>query len=395
MVGPRPPECNCKCSPPVYFAWHRPCRVVGPQTPIYAYAAWTATWDAIDPLIYYSQYGFSQAVKNPLVEYKMAPMRYEIGKITTSFFTKGVGEFQYDVAVSEQSAPLDGHLDSSTIAQVAVPIPIFLYENYGGYRGLVRAIELFRNGVSVGVFDQYYPGVVTVLTTRYRGLGATGAVRWYGVPSPIIVELDPPLVVVETDVWSWDIYMTLTSTNNFGYTQPAFAASDGSAVATTSFASFYLTNTVFGLSSISGMKFTFASNGPGGITELSMVTQSGWTRTDTTSTAIKMINTAGTYILEFNWGREIPYILFFSTALYNNPSLNYREMRYIPVDSGDYDSHYVTASIEETYGKWSPAGATVFSNKRRRFIGQPTWRYTTTGDALDPGFPSSITVEPI
>tara|TARA_R110000868_G_scaffold254958_1_gene511515 strand:- start:251 stop:784 length:534 start_codon:yes stop_codon:yes gene_type:complete len=173
-------------------------------------------------------------------------------------------------------------------------------------------------------------------------------------------------------------------------------AGNGSGIFSDVYARFLSTTTLQGTTAANAWKFVFGSNGPGGITELTMLTQTGWTRTNTGNTSIQMTNAAGTYVIQFNWGREIPYVYFSSSALWNNPSAGFGSagMRYIPVDSSDYVTHYVTSILNETYGYWSPAAATVFSNMRRQRIYSSIFDYTTPGGTYDPGFPSTITVEP-
>jgi hypothetical protein len=365
--------------------------MVGPQTPVYELSEFSEAWDDISALGIYnnSQWAHYKSPAPATREtFYMAPMRYEIGKpdvALTPNATLKIGSYQRNAVVSATSPPLDGHLDSTSVTSIDIQLPIF-QEPYSGLNAVVsywHAIEVFKNGVSLGV-DVFSSPVL--LNTIYASV-ATGSV-------PMTYALASPSTTVEADVWAWDLYVSL-STNQI--VPMSMFATNGSGIYSDQYAMFESTTTLFGGSSADAMKFTFSSNGPGGITELDMVTQSGWTRTDTGNTSIQMLNTAGTILIRFNWGQEIPSISYLMSTKYNSPGGFGTEMRYRPADSSDYLSHYVTSLINETYGKWSPASATSFSNLRRQLLSTASgeWHYTVPADSQATGFPSAIGVEPI
>ena len=386
MVGPVMGICNCHCEPPIAFTWERQFRMVGPQSPTASLSAYSTDWNDGTGFSPAHPWGaFDYVFAGPTFQsYKMKPMRFEIGDSASyASGTQIIGSFQKNVVVSESSPPLNGHLDSTTVSRVDLPFGIYA-SNAGAQHSnaIWDYLELFRNGVSLGIIE---PGLSTSFLFNSD---------WWACATLAAFNLTTPLTVVESDVWAWDVYATAQSTFQAVMNVVTdYGAGSGFAAQA---AKFWSTATMFGTSDVAGKKFVFASNGPGGITELTMETQSGWTLTIVSSTAIRMTNTAGTISILFVWGVEIPYIEYQDSTKYNSPSSYNSQLRYRPADSGDYDPIYVTGAISETYGFWNPAAATVYSHLRRRTIsGPPFWSYTTSADSPASGFPSSITIEPV
>jgi len=402
MVGPKIPRCNCDCAPPVHFEWGRPTRIVGAQSPHASMSAYTQPWQDMSAASGYNntQLGFKRPGGYPSTnDFYMQPMRYEIGKPNTTLnpaATIKVGSYQRNVAVSATSPPLNGHLDSTTVGSIDIMCEIYrtLTTDKSGMSVYLTGIEAFRNGVSLGL--QTFSGIL--MTASYTGLDGT----YSGVAARYRYNLSSSLSVVESDTWQWDFYVHVNKppSTSSSYSWMVFA-SNGSGVFSDVYARYLSTTTLIGTSAANAWKFKFGSNGPDGITELTMLTQPGWLRLDTGNTTIEMhqqdlINPVRRYSIKFNWGREIPYVGIASSVFENVPPTPFitGAMVYLPADSGDYNSHYVTSIINETYGFWSPAASTVFSNMRRQQSFGPPYFYTTPGGFYDPGFPSSITVEP-
>ena len=401
MVGPKIPRCNCDCAPPVNFEWGRPTRIVGAQSPHASMSAYTQPWQdmSADSGYLNTQLGFKRPGGYPSTDdFYMQPMRYEIGKPNTTLnpaATIKVGSHQLNVAVSTKSPPLNGHLDSTTVGSIDIMCEIYRTRTTdgSGMSVFLTGIEAFRNGVSLGL--QTISGMQ--MTANYGTV--SGGFFSSGVSARYRYNLSSSLNVVESDTWQWDVYVHVKKppSTSSSYSWMVFA-SNGSGVFSDVYARYLSTTTLIGTSAANALKFVFGSNGPDGITELTMVTQTGWLRLDTGNTSFEMYrqDVPSKYVISFDWGREIPYVGIYSEVFVNNPATPFisADMRYLPADSGDYSSHYVTSILNETYGFWSPAGSTVFSNMRRTQSYGPPYFYTTPGGYYDPGFPSSITVEP-
>lgn len=317
-------------------------------------------------------------------DYLMEPMRYELGKpdvTRNSVATRQIGWRQRKTVVSGTSPPLDGHLDSTTVTSVDIPMSIFHIGAVSPGSGATwRGIELFRNGVSLG------------LQTFSRGLDTRIGARYSTTPQRFV--LSSPVSVIESDTWYWDVYVRVTC--DYSAVNPAWAENgSGLPIGTDGDITFQGTTTVVGESTVEGLKYVFGSNGPGGVTELTIATQTGWTKSTVSTGVIRMLNTAGTILIDFNWNQEIPYVRYLNTAKNNDPALMSSEMMYRPADSGDYLSLY-NATGDITFGKWSPASATVFDSmwRYREFYAPQPYSHCIPTDSFGTGFPSSITVEP-
>lgn len=393
----RPAMCSCHCAPPVLFDWSRICRAVGVEYPCYELPHHSAPWyqsllgvsppqdlRAADP--YRDQSNF------PFDSYRtfyMQPVRYEIGKRSdVDSSTIKVGNMQVVDGVSDFSIPTHGHVDTSTV--VSVDVPSFIYRGTGSVcQAYINAVDVMRNGTREQLFIFDSPIECNLTTTIST---------WRGAIIPRLT-FDTPIVVSDSDTWSFDLYSTAVIDWYDTLSDDQVVAVWGSGRNGLGRLTFQSAATLFGHSFVHGLKFVFASNGPGGITELTMEPQTGWTYEELTAASFKMTNTAGTIWIEFHWNKEIPVIIYNDVSKLGSPSGFGYGVRYRPNDSSDYDPFYVydpfltNPAIETAYGIWNPAGTTVFGHLWRQGGSIAPFTYAN-GNILSTGFPSSISVEP-
>lgn len=154
-------------------------------------------------------------------------------------------------------------------------------------------------------------------------------------------------------------------------------------------------------------KVTFEDNGPGGLTELELIPQSGWTHTRT-ATRIYMINDDESIIIRLDWSREYATVWVFDETHAGDPSSSWANlMRYLPEDSGHYELNKLVNGAVVSPGVWNPAASTVFSLRQRQkaISGTPVNGWGTDGggtstpstwpsNVFSP-FPTSVSVVPI
>lgn len=362
---------GCCCGGESVFSWGRPARYVGTYSPHaslsdYAdeWAMYPSTTSSIAIYVYYVGEVFGVGQR----EHKMKPVRFEIGKtaeVRAKISTRSILTDELNAAISDYSPPTTGHITGTVVQSIGIPAMIFSSNAVGiaAKETTIDAIEIFRNGVSEELFIFETPEAFAV---------PRGSLH----RAPVItLTLGSPVVSSQDDVWSWDVYCTARYRQNTGHIFGNFATG----TLTDEFAVFNSTTTNISHRALRGNKFVFGSNGPGGATELRMITQSGWTLTETSETSLQMTN--GTYTIYFVWGREIPIIGVLISGL--TPPVaksGHSGMRYFPADSGDYDSMYYTDLVSVNYGLWNPDATTLFE----------TFPYSYVA-----GFPASVSIAPI
>lgn len=139
-------------------------------------------------------------------------------------------------------------------------------------------------------------------------------------------------------------------------------------------------------------RFTFADNGPGGLSTLSATTGSGWVATTTSAGFTVTHSSIGSVAL--SWDSEAPRIICTINSMANNPSGAGASVRYLPSSSNYRHRNQNGSSV--AFGEWNPQGSTSFQQTGRQVFNV----FATKGSANAPaslfsGFPSSITVEKI
>lgn len=375
----------CGCAPPTLFTWQRHCRIVGPQTARAELADHDWLWEPVPG-------GAEYWINLPDLAFskKVAPMRYEIGKnaIPGSWGLHAeLGRTQANAAISDHSPPFTGHIRSAKIT--SLDVPVFTHPIYGGgsddAAGYLNAVEVFRNGVSVGLWIFESPISINLI------VGPN--IFYKKANGPVHLELDAPLVVSTSDTWSFDLYATSHQLGTFPIgSNDMMRASVGSGFTGGMYMGFQSAATRYTAEKLAAFKFVFADNGPGGISELTMQSQAGWSYTPTGG-SISMTRTGTTHQIDFVWNVEIPFIRYIDFSKHDNPSGTRWEMRYRPADSGDYESFrdYPGNSVDITLGRWNPNSPTAFSNLWRH-LQNFDWYYAT-GNSLSTGFPSAITIQ--
>ncbi len=138
-------------------------------------------------------------------------------------------------------------------------------------------------------------------------------------------------------------------------------------------------------------EFEFDAYGIDGVSSIVGETQTGWTFSE--SMYGLSLAKAGIGSLNMNWQKEVPEILYGLNAQTGIPAGAGGLMRYLPVDSGDYDGVVFGNGHRVRPGVWDSQGTTVFAA-----VGRSVFNYYITKDAANypvdyfANFPSTITV---
>ncbi|HQZ68744.1 MAG TPA: hypothetical protein PLY87_26840 [Planctomycetaceae bacterium] len=370
----------------ITIGWSRYLRIVGEVSPNAALSDFTDEWTADGA-------GFNAIAPvgpTAIQEMKMQPLRYEIGVYGDGLYPERVSTSQEAIGPRSTAAPTTGHLRSTTATTITLGNTVVIYggETFGLNAALsvIRAVEVFRNDESVGLYNfgdshslavRSSPGVFTHL--------------------PILITLSSPVELRPVDTLAFDYYVVMKSNATGALMHPALGSwVAGTAVpGTQSYppgGTVRVTGSDSRVSDIGLYKVTFADNGPGGVTELELKSQAGWTAVLRTAFAITLAKNDGSYIVAFQWKQEIPYVEIFIPSLVTSFA---SRCRYHPSATGDYSAIAIgSQSIE--YGVWKPSAVTSFANKVIMPNGIAPARWYSTLQ-LPPSyfasFPSSVSVE--
>lgn len=149
-------------------------------------------------------------------------------------------------------------------------------------------------------------------------------------------------------------------------------------------------------------RLTFDAAGPGGVTELVLEPQAGWTTLDVGAGGVMMRHDATEDYVLFNFGVEVPELIVSIQARESVPDIYWSaRMRYMPIPTGDYESFYFQVQSvpnQYSYGVWDCQGSTLFARQgRQRNYTNDWFTYLKVPNATAywTGFPTLVTVEKV
>lgn len=337
---------------------------------------------------------------------KAKPIRYTF---SSSNF-RGSWETQ-SLAGCRATGPPKKHVSSVSLTRIIIPAvavmfgPTIHFSGFGTNSGAgtyTRAVEVFKNGSSVGLY------MLDAGVTVWPYTNTTNAFN-----PPVTIDLGFELSVGPSDVISCDVYIDFKTANKTGFDVSRTTINQwAQAFATPQYSGlqegftawrFDGAKSRFNLDRLSHYRFAFSDHGPG-VSTLEIKPQAGWTYSAVGS-SVNLLKNDVIYNVAAFFGCEIPYI---EVSIYAEASLTVTAaMRYTPADSGDYAAQQYRGLRPPgtfspyTRGSWNKNAATVFSNRARRrnsgtisFAQQP---YTAIESDSAPfaNFPTSVTLERI
>jgi len=338
------------------------------------------------------------ATANPRFVEKMAPIRFRIGDTGWGGFTptrvrQYLSQDRIETAFTNLSPPAAGHSGAALVTSVIVQPPLATI--FSSAQSGVKFARMWVNGVDVS-------GVVAV-----NAIASAGGSQVFACGT-LTLSISPT-VITDDDVIEFDYWYQFSVTRSEGFYN-AGNGIDGDPIPVVGAApesreriypNLQFRSTFNSLNAQrkrrSGDKYrlTFSSNGPGGVTDLTLEPQTDWSFQQTTATMIQMTKTAGTGTgnrVWFDWGKEIPEIIV--NKQITSPVVA-MFMRYLPSSSG----HYGQIDGASTPGVWNPQGTTSFSV---RGVEKPNGRGGTGyfdsssyPSSYFSSYPTSITVEKV
>jgi hypothetical protein len=115
-------------------------------------------------------------------------------------------------------------------------------------------------------------------------------------------------------------------------------------------------------------QLAFDANGPGGLSSIQMIEQSGW-RYEFANNSITLTQTSSPFdSVKLDWNREIPEITVKRPALAVSGS--YATWIFKPVSTSDYAANTLYNGPAVQYGVWNPDASTTF-NISNILVGNP------------------------
>lgn len=390
-------QMGCCCSGPLSITWSRYIQLVGQVTPNATFSDFTYDWASYDGYLIVIPTGGPADVK-------MAPVRYEIGGWALSGYQSEVDIIRQgeDVGPRSTGPPFTGHLVQSIVSAISIPSPLSVSSRAGvGFpnnvaASVLRAVEIFKNGVSIKVEDFSATEIMLSTILPANALFATNG--------DIEISLDAAITVQPDDVFTVDYYLHLINDGSsdppvIGSTRQANAYYGTSRGYACGFFSASSATTQF--RRIHGYAVGFADNGPDGSASMVFENQSGWTYSTGNGIAL-LEKDGGAYYIKFVWATEIPYIEIFDSAA-AGPSPFTGIVQYRPAASGDYDPITLATLSQPSpdpveYGVWNPSASTSFQNRVRYapypgFFAQK-WYSDVNVPSLFTAFPTTITLSP-
>lgn len=385
----RPSACDCKCDLiGSEFNWGRYIRRVGEQTANATLSDFSTAWTSYEAL--------APTESPPYTEMKMKPIRYELGVYGGGNFTELLSRTQMNAGPRSTAPPITGHLRKTIVSEVQIPGTIAL--NTGSLTGRnsanseLRAVELFFNGTSIGLFDF---GTTVPLEDNPSGS------IW--VHDPLVLTLASVIEMVPTDTMSFDLYTHVKTRSSGGFLSALSGSAYGTVFAPTgtqannpTVSSCQFTGVRSRLTEVTGYKLVFSDTGPSGLSEFELHAQSGWS-VDASGTVFT--RNIGPFfdrcVITFNWLREIPYIEISYPDLFPIPIGT--RVRYYMQGSGDYTAIDIPGGFTLTYSVWDHTSPVVFDARVILQTGGSRW-YSELELSDSPYFdawPNSITVEQV
>jgi len=337
------------------------------------------------------------ATANPRYIVRMAPIRVRAGDAGyTEFATRNTRQFlsrqSTETAFRNLSPAVDGHSGAAAVTRIIVAPPLGTI--YSTQFSAVKHVRVWINGVDI----------TGILSVNCRATAGGSQIFACGAMTINI----SPTVITSDDVVEFDYWYEMNCTRSEGYQSGHVSGLSAEAAIVGACpnswyslrpnlmfrAAFNSLNVQSKRRTGDKYRLTFSSNGPGGVTELTLEPQTDWSFQQTTATMIQMTKTAGTATgnrVWFNWGKEIPEIVI--NKQITSPVAMF--MRYLPADS----NHYLQMDGATTPGVWNPRGSSVFSV--RGIEGPNGWGGIGYMDSSSypssyfSSYPTSITVEKV
>ncbi len=368
---------GCCCAPPpppILFQWSRWLTRVGAVSPHSSLSDFSDTrWVAVSGNLLVEVEG--QDIIGPVTELKMQPIRYTFGGHDSALYSN-IGTRQSNVGPRDTCPPTstDGHVLSIPIESLIPPNMLFIRwtgtgvgVTYNGYGSLLRAIGVSKNGTHVGIIDFGTSLLMTAAFNTDPQWKSHSAISAQAISITCVesdtIELDYYLHVIPADVSPETAYVNAPTGTSLT-AMAALGSVQHSVIAPTAFTANPLkVNSIESrVDDATGHKVIFSDNGPAGLTELAFGSvPAGWTSAAIPS-GVRLNKSDGTYIVEFGWMEEIPYLEIFNVSKIST----YSRVRYRPIASGDYDAILVkgfSGSNTQEYGVWKYAELNPYTSR--------------------------------
>lgn len=346
-------------------------------------------------------------------ELKSRPFRYVLAASTTDPFGGVICDYALGYENRSTGPDSGNHLSPLLATSVSIRPPISGFGWTGAWTALaggtgstqtidITHARVWINGVDAsGIVTM--PGgseaVIPLLSSQDMTDATVSVDLWYRVtvfiPGSLGAFSDPPEEFVDGTNALVDFSGAMVTCDRNWLYRTEFNTYDGSPWYQ-SLANPFFGRAGYGSSDVgrwvnlSRYTLSFDREGPGGVSELPLRDQAGWTRTFSGSTTTMTHDASGDWV-SVQIGREVPRIQVFKTG--TDPSGATRRCNYSPRGTSRYQSFLTNAGYGDyataSRGDWQRTGTTVFANDGR-VVGVGAFVSPQTFYPPESGIPSGV-----